>query len=57
VGNTVKYMEIIKTLALVVIAICYVANTIEVYTTEDGGNSYFFGNIGYYVETTEEDNP
>lgn len=52
-----KYMEIIKTLALVVIAICYVANTIEVYTTEDGGNSYFFGNLGYYVETTEEDNP
>jgi len=46
-------MEKIKAMALVVIAACYVANTIEVYTTEDGGQSYFFGNFGYYTELEE----
>ena len=47
-------MKAIQTAALVVIAMCYLANTIDVYTAEDGGHNYFFGNFGYHVE---EENP
>ena len=43
-------MNTIKTIALVVIAICYVANTIGFYTTDDGNLSIFFGNFGFYGE-------
>jgi len=39
-----------KTLALWIIAICMVAQTLSVYTTEDGGTSWFFGNFGYFHE-------
>lgn len=39
-----------RTLALWVIAVCYAANTVSIYDTDDGGTSIFFGNIGYYSE-------
>jgi len=40
-----------KTLALWIIAICYLAQTVAVYgPDQDGGGSIFFGNFGYYFE-------
>lgn len=42
-----------RTLALWVIAVCYVANTVEVYYVDDVGFSFFFGNFGYYSEMEE----
>ena len=40
----------IKTLALVAIAACYLANTIQVYDAEYGGYNVYFGNFGYHFE-------
>jgi hypothetical protein len=39
-----------KTLALWIIAICMVAQTLSVYTTDYGETGWFFGNFGYYQE-------
>ena len=40
----------IKTLAIVAIAACYLANTIQVYDAESGGYNVYFGNFGYHFE-------
>ena len=40
-----------KTLALWIIAICYLGNTLAVYgPDENGGGSIFFGNFGYQFD-------
>jgi len=40
-----------KTLALWIIALCYLAQTVAVYgPDENGGGSIFFGNFGYQFE-------
>lgn len=39
-----------RTLALIVIAICYLANTFQVYEADNGGTNIFFGNFGYHIE-------
>lgn len=38
-----------KTLAIVLISICYLANTLSVYNADTGGYNVFFGNFGYYI--------
>ena len=40
----------IRTLALVAIAACYLANTVQVYDAESGGYNVYFGNFGYHFE-------
>ena len=39
-----------KTLAIWTIAACYLANTIAVYESDNGGTNVFFGNFGYHFE-------
>jgi hypothetical protein len=39
-----------KTLALWVIAVCYLAQTFSYYNDESGGLVLSFGNLGYYFE-------
>jgi len=39
-----------KTAALCVIAICYLANTVSFYKADDGGRNVYFGNFGWYFE-------
>lgn len=39
-----------KTLALTIIAVCYMANTFAVYQADDGGTNVYFGNFGYHIE-------
>jgi len=44
-----------KTLALWIIAICYLANTLAVYGPDEYGNgSIFFGNFGYAFDSGNE---
>lgn len=44
-----------RTLAIWLIAICYLAQTVAYYgQDEDGGASIFFGNFGYHFEGTTE---
>ena len=38
-----------KTVSLIVIAICYLANTVDVYRTDDNGLNIFVGNFGYHI--------
>ena len=38
-----------RTLALYIIALCYLANTIQVYSAESGGFNVYFGNFGYHI--------
>lgn len=40
----------IRTLFLAIIALCYVANTVEIYHADTGGMNVFFGNFGYHIE-------
>ena len=40
----------IRTLAIVAIAACYLANTVQVYSAEYGGYNVYFGNFGYHFE-------
>ena len=43
-----------KTVALCVIAICYLANTVSFYQADDGGGrNVYFGNFGWYFEGEE----
>jgi len=40
-----------KTLALWIIAMCYLANTINVYQDEEqGGTNVYFGSFGWHFE-------
>lgn len=39
-----------KTLAIWIIAICYLANTFQIYESDNGGTNIFFGNFGYHIE-------
>ena len=39
----------IRTLAIVAIALCYLANTVQVYDAESGGYNVYFGNFGYHI--------
>lgn len=39
-----------KTLALWAIALCYLANTVQIYDAESGGYNVYFGNFGYHFE-------
>jgi hypothetical protein len=39
-----------KTLSIAIIAICYLANTIAVYESDNGGTNVYFGNFGYHFE-------
>ena len=39
-----------KTLFLAIIAICYIANTVAIYESDNGGTNIFFGNFGYHTE-------
>ena len=43
-------MIMAKTLALWLIAICYLAQTAGYYETEEGGLAITFGSFGYYFE-------
>jgi len=44
-----------KTLALWIIAICYLGNTLAVYgPDENGSGSIFFGNFGYAFDSGNE---
>ena len=38
-----------KTLALYIIALCYLANTVQIYDAEYGGYNVYFGNFGYHI--------
>ena len=42
-----------KTLALCIIAACYLVNTIAVYQAEDSGTNVFVGNFGYHFENKD----
>ena len=39
----------IRTLAIVAIALCYLANTVQIYDAESGGYNVYFGNFGYHI--------
>jgi hypothetical protein len=39
-------------LALYIIAICYLANTLAIYETESGGLNVMFGNFGWHFAAT-----
>ena len=39
-----------RTLALYIIAACYLANTIQVYDAESGGINVYFGSFGWHFE-------
>lgn len=39
-----------KTVALWIIAVCYLANTISVYDYEDGSTDIYFGSFGWHFE-------
>jgi hypothetical protein len=39
-----------KSLSLAIIAICYIANTVAVYESDNGGKNVYFGNFGYHFE-------
>lgn len=43
-------MRTLAALALVIIALCQIANTVAVYESDDGGTNVFFGNVGYHFE-------
>jgi len=38
-----------KTVSLAIIAICHLANTVDVYAADTGGYNVFFGNLGYHI--------
>lgn len=42
-------MKIIATLALVVIAICQLSKTVDIYVADNGGYNIFLGNFGYHI--------
>ena len=39
-----------RTIAIWAIAICYLANTIQVYDAEGGGINVYFGSFGWHFE-------
>ena len=43
----------LRTLALYIIAACYLANTIQVYDAEGGGINVYFGSFGYHWESDQ----
>ena len=40
----------IKTVALAIIATCYMANTVAIYSAEGGGTNLCAGNFCYHIE-------
>lgn len=39
-----------KTIALWIIAITYLANSVDIYQADNGGLNVFYGNFGYHIE-------
>lgn len=39
-----------KTAAIWLIAICYLAQTVQIYQSDEGGTNAFFGNFGWHFE-------
>jgi len=42
-----------KNTSLAIIAICYLANTVDVYHADNGGFNVFFGNFGYHIASNK----
>lgn len=47
-------MKLIATLALVVIAICQLSKTVDIYVADGGGYNIYLGNFGYHIATGTE---